>query len=163
MKKPQATNWREIQVPSFCERLLGFSVPQQDQVLVVSYEGMHLLQLGEFITVETNPDYCEYDLYDPETGICHYLEKDWSIIGLYGGKPILNGINGEKLVLNDADQTLSIVKGLWGMRRLWYYNYSNFSGDWAATTFSPNGRFLVLGCPYDFDFRIWERVTFETG
>lgn len=33
--------------------------------------------------------------------------------------------------------------------------YQNFSGDWAAATFSPDGQFILLGCPYDFDFRVW--------
>ncbi len=37
--------------------------------------------------------------------------------------------------------------------------YKNFSGDWAAATFSADGRYIVLGCPYDFDLMVLERKT----
>jgi hypothetical protein len=36
--------------------------------------------------------------------------------------------------------------------------YENFSGDWAIATYSPDGRYILLGCPYDFDFIALERV-----
>jgi hypothetical protein len=35
--------------------------------------------------------------------------------------------------------------------------YANFSGAWAAATFSTDGKYVVLGCPYDFDFVVLER------
>jgi hypothetical protein len=35
--------------------------------------------------------------------------------------------------------------------------YKNFSGGWAAATFSPEARYILLGCPYDFDFVVLER------
>ena len=37
--------------------------------------------------------------------------------------------------------------------------YKNFSGDWEAATYSPDGRYIVLGCPYNFDFAVLERTT----
>src|SRR5947209_2479488 len=49
------TTWREIPITTYiCERMLGFSVPQEGAVLVVSYEGMHLVHLGPPVTVETD-------------------------------------------------------------------------------------------------------------
>lgn len=148
--------WRRLPVPSFCERLIGFSVPQEDTVLVVSYEATHLVHLGPPVRVETDAEHGEYDLYDPETGICPYLGKPWDILGLHPGRPLLTGRGGERLVLNAEAQTLSVLDD---GEVAWSSTFENFSGDWAAATFSPDGRFIVLGCPYDFDFRVFERVT----
>lgn len=39
----------------------------------------------------------------------------------------------------------------------WSTSFQNFSGAWAAATFSPCGDYIVLGCPDDFDFRVWRR------
>jgi hypothetical protein len=147
--------WRRLPVPYICERMLGFSVPQDDTVLVVSYEGTHLVRLPPTDAVETDPEYTEYDLYDPDAGVCRYRGRAWDIIGLFPGRPLLDGRDGERLVLDAAGLTVSVVRG--GVP-VWSSGFENFSGDWAAATFSPGGRFIVLGCPYDFDFRVWERV-----
>jgi hypothetical protein len=147
--------WRQLAIPSdICERLIGFSVPQDDVVLMISYQGMHLIRLGTPVTVETDREYSEYDLYDPDSGVCRYRGREWDVIGLFPGRPILAGRDGERLVLNTEAQTVAVVPG---DEEEWSFAYENFSGDWAAATFSPDGRFIVLGCPYDFDFRVWER------
>jgi hypothetical protein len=146
--------WRQLVVPDFCERMIGFSVPQDNTVLVVSYEGMHLVRLGTPVSVETDPEYGEYDLYDPDSGVCRYRGREWEMIGLFPGRPVLTGRDGEQLMLDKEAETVSVVRG---GEEVWSSTYENFSGDWAAATFSPDGRFIVLGCPYDFDFRVWER------
>lgn len=147
--------WQQLPVPGICERMIGFSVPQDNTVLVVSYEGTHLVRLHQPVTVETDPEYAEYDLYDPDAGVCRYRGKEWEIIGLYPGRPILAGRDGEQLFLDIERESVSVVRG---GRKVWSSAFKNFSGDWAAATFSPDGRFIVLGCPYDFDFRVWERA-----
>jgi hypothetical protein len=38
--------WRSLPIPGICERMIGFSVPRDDTVLVVSYEGTHLVRLA---------------------------------------------------------------------------------------------------------------------
>jgi hypothetical protein len=134
--------------------MIGFSVPQNDAVLIISYQGMHLLRLGTSITVETDPAYSEYDLYDPKTGVCNYRDLNWDIIGLFPGRPLHSNPYGERLQLDTEAETVSVIQG---DGTCWSITYENFSGDWAAATFSPNGQFLVLGCPYDFDFRVFER------
>lgn len=146
--------WRQLSMPGFCERMIGFSVPLNDTILVISYEGMHLLRLGPSVTVNTDLEYREYDLYDPDAGICRYLGKEWDIIGIHPGRPILSVRQDERLVLDIASETVSVVRA---DRVVWSSDYANFSGDWAAATFSPDGRFIVVGCPYDFDFRVFER------
>ena len=147
--------WSRIPVPHICERMIGFSVPQHDTVLVISYEGTHLLHLGSPLTVETDDAYSEYDLYDPATGVCRYRGRDWQIIGLHSGGGLLASPQGEWLGLDVKAETVSVLRG---GETVWSSSFENFSGDWAAATFSPDGRFIVLGCPYDFDFRVWQRV-----
>lgn len=147
--------WQRIPVPNICERMIGFSIPQDDTVLVVSYEGMHLVRLDPPVTVETDEDYFEYDLYEPATGIARYYDRDWQVIGLHPGRPLLTSPQGESLQLDEQAETVSVlVAG----EVVWSSSFKNFSGDWAAATFSPDGRFIVLGCPYDFDFRVWQRA-----
>ncbi len=148
--------WRRLPVPGICERMIGFSVPQDGTVLVVSYEGTHLVRLGPPVSVETDSKYSEYDIYDPDTGVCRYMGRQWDITGLHAGRPILTGRNGERLVLDAEAKSVSVVKD---GEVVWSSSFANFSGDWAAATFSPDGRFIVLGCPYDFDFCVFERAT----
>jgi hypothetical protein len=146
--------WRQLSIPNICERMIGFSVPQDDAILVVSYEGMHLVRLSTPVTVESDSEYTEYDLYDPDSGVCRYRGREWNIIGLSPGCPMLIGRDNEQLLLSTEAQTVSVVRG---DEEEWSFTYENFSGDWAAATFSPDGRFIVLGCPYGFDFRVWMR------
>ena len=146
--------WRQLRVPDICERMMGFSVPQDHTVLVISYQGMHLVRLGHPVTVECDSGYSD-DLYDPKSGVSRYRGREWDIIGLFPGRPLVTGRDGERLVLDADGLTVSVVvEGV----PVWSSEFENFSGDWAAATFSPDRRFIVLGCPYDFDFRVWERV-----
>ena len=147
--------WRRLRVPAICERIIGFSVPQADQVLVISYEGAHLLRLVEPIEVAHAPEHPEYDIYDPETGSAEFRGARYSILGLHGGSPILSSPQGERLELDRTRERLYVTRE---GRTVFETQYENSSGDWSAATFSPDGRFIVLACPYDFDFRAWERA-----
>jgi hypothetical protein len=147
--------WRRLKVPPICERLIGFSIPQEGVVLIISYEGTHLLRLGDDeVTVETDKNFVEYDIYEPDAGVAGYRGKQYQIIGLHGGSPILDGPGGESLVLDTDAGILSVENN---GNTLFSMEYENFSGDWAAVTFSPDGRYIVLGCPYDIDFVVLER------
>jgi hypothetical protein len=149
-----AESWESIPLPWICERALAFSVPRDDNILIVSSEGMHLLHIGKSVTVETDDSQCERDRYNSAAGVCQYKGREWTMLGLYGGNPLLTSSRGEWLELDVAANTLSVFLG---GEQVWSTNFGSFSGDWAAATFSPDGRFIVLGCPYGFDFRIWER------
>ena len=147
-------HWSLVKTPPICERLIGFSVPVAGVSLVVSYEGVHLLHLGEPITVETDVTHREYDLYDPDAGTVEYHGVTYRIIGLHGGTPLSVAPQGDRIEFDPQQETLAVVTPL---GRTLDVRYENFSGDWAAATFSPDGKFLLLGCPYDFDFRVWRR------
>jgi hypothetical protein len=146
--------WQRLKVPPICERMIGFSIPLDDEVLVISYEGVHLLQLGNKITVKTDNRFSEYDLYDPDSGTAQYQGKSYQIIGLHGGNPIRETPDGAKLKLDKVSETLSIIQG---NQIDFSMKYTNFSGDWVSATFSVDGRYVVLGCPYDFDFVVLAR------
>lgn len=148
-------NWRRLEVPGFCERLIGFSVPKTGRILIVSYDGVHLLHLDQPVRVTHSPEHAEYDIYDPDTGKATYRGSEYSILGLHGGSPVLASPSGERLELDTAREQLRVTAG---DRVVFETRYDNFSGDWAAATFSPDGRWIVLACPYDFDFRVWQRV-----
>jgi hypothetical protein len=147
--------WSSLAIPPFCERLIGFSVPVGDMSLAISYEAVHLLRLGESVSVDTDRNFAEYDIYDPETGTAEYAGTRFTIVGLHGGNPLLTTPYGARLELDQGRQTITVVTH--GAVEL-AAQYENFSGDWASATFSPDGRHLLLGCPYDFDFRIWRRA-----
>ena len=149
------SRWKSRVVPPICERMLGFSVPQDGVILIISFDEIYLLHLGDEITVELDDEFAGYDVFNHKTGIASYHGQSYRIIGLHGGHPILDSPQGERLILNIRSQRLTVEKD---GEVLFSENYKNFSGDWAAATFSPVGRYIVLGCPYDFDFRIYERV-----
>src|SRR5262245_23021645 len=109
--------------------MIGFSVPQEGEVLVISYEGVYLIRLAPSITVETDDTFAEYDIYDPDSGIARYRGKEYQIIGLHGGHPLLESPQGERLVLDIESETLSVVHN---GETEYATPYMNFSGDWAA-------------------------------
>jgi hypothetical protein len=149
------SRWQQLIIPLFSERIIGFSIPQEDSILVVSYEGMHIIHLTEEpVKVETDEDFAEYDCYDPDTGIAEYQGRTWSIIGLYRGTPILKSLYDEDLRLDSKGLSVAIWRN---GTEIWSSSFENFSGDWVEATFSPKGDLVVLGCPYDFDFRVWRR------
>ena len=146
--------WRRITVPPLGERIIGFSIPREGEVLVISYEGVILLRLGDEITAETDKNAAECDIYDPNSGVAQYRGKEYHIIGLHGGSPIIESHAGECLALDGGSETLSVVIA---EETAFSTEYTNFSGDWAAATFSPDGRYIILGCPYDFDLVVLKR------
>jgi hypothetical protein len=154
MPNSSLLSWLPVSVPSFCERLIGFSVPVSNRSLVVSYEAVHILTLGETVHVDTDDSVAQYDIYDPDTGTAEYRDVVYSIIGLHGGRPLLTSPDGCDLKLDQTRQTLTVTSGT-GIELS--TAYENFSGDCAVATFSPDGQLLLLGCPYDFDFRLWRR------
>lgn len=145
--------WYPLAVPPFCERLIAFSVPREECVLAVAYDCTCLIRLQARVEIQRDEETLAYDNYDPTKGIANYCGETYQMIGLHGGRPIVHSPQGERLDLGDELR-------LWrGDDVAFETNVENLSGDWAAATFSPDGELLVLGCPYDFDFRAWRRVT----
>ena len=149
--------WHRRNTPPICERLIGFSVPKDDRILVVSYEGVHIIHLGPQIRIDTDNTFKEYDIYNPDSSFAQYDGQLYSVLGLHGGHPLHESPQEESLFVDTESKRLSVLRN---GETVYTTKYENFSGDWVAATFSPDGDFIVLGCPYDFDFIILERTQF---
>lgn len=144
--------WHRLTVPPICE-LIGFSVPDDGEMLVVSYEGVHLVRL-DGMSVETDASVKEYDVYDPGTGLARFRGRDHEIVGLHGGRPLVESSRAERVELDVVANRLTLRRG---GEVSFSMEYGNSSGDWAVATFSRDGRYLVLGCPCDFDLVVLDR------
>ena len=150
------SNWTPKEVPRFHERLVAFSVPSENrQVLLLCYNELKIMDLSDPPSVRTLPVSYGYDPFSflPESSILNFMDQQWHLIGLEPGAPIVSRPNGQKLIVDEPRLEISVVDG---NGPVWSDNYENFSDDWVAATFSPDYRYIVLGCPYDFDFRVWE-------
>ena len=125
-------------------------------MLVAAYGSMHLIDLAEPTSVLLNPAGDEYESFDGAADTCRYAGEVWQMLGLYGGEPVLTSPTGEWLELDAAELTLSVYVG---NKAVWSAPFESFSGDWAAATVSPDGRYIVVGCPCDVDLRAWRRAS----
>src|SRR5688572_23522286 len=101
--------WSSIQLPYIFERMIGFSIPKTNQVAIVSYEGIHLVDLDRPENVRSDPKYPEgREVYDPNSGKLTYQEQEYAILGLYGGSPIHKSERGERLNLDLEGEQLRI-------------------------------------------------------
>lgn len=148
------SNWTRRDIPPFCERLIGFSIPQENQILIISYEGTHIIRLGSTISIDHDYNYREYDIYNPDTGIANYLSTEYRILGLHGGEPLVHSPYGDSLALDSQSETLTVSQKDASQQTI---RYENFSGGWAVATFSTDGNWIALACPYDFDFLLLQR------
>jgi len=62
------------------------------------------------VTVDTDDEFAEYDIYDPASGLAQYRGRDYRIIGLQGGTPILESPVGERLSLGRTDNHLPLTR-----------------------------------------------------
>ncbi len=135
--------------------MIGFSIPIDRNLLLLTYDGLKQMHLSKPITISTVDDSADpFDLYDPDTAKLRHGGKTWDLVGLHTGRPILERPNGDVLVLDEKGLRVSVTRG---GKEIWSSDFENFSGDWVAATFSPDDSYIILGCPYDFDFRVWER------
>ena len=134
--------------------MVGFSIPVDGTVLIVGPVGLDRLHLGPPITVETDLAPRVEHRVAAGDWTCRHAGRDWQLVGLQGGQPLLTSSAGEWLELDEDNRVVSVFVGT---DPVWSSGFDNSSGDWAAATFSPDGTFIVLGCPYGFDFRVWHR------
>jgi hypothetical protein len=153
--------WQQIKLPYIFERMIGFSIPNSSQVLVISYEGIHQIQVANSNAVihndTTTPE--GGHLYDWKNQQLRYDKKDHAILGLHGGNPIYYNPQGEELVLNENQSEFMVLNPQ--KEQSFHHKYVNFPGDWAAITFSQDGNLIALGMPYDL--YLFERNDSVTG
>lgn len=129
--------------------MIGFSVTASSRVVIVSYEGIHTLILGNTsIQVQHDLAYPEGgDLFDTQRNTLKYQDQDYQMLGLYGGTPRLTSAFGERLVLRPREETFSVTDERGNV--VFHHKYQDLSGDWAFITFAPDDEFIILGVPYD--------------
>ena len=160
--EPVKPKWVMVNTPycqDICERFLGFSLPQDNQLVIISYEGIHIIHLQTPEDVQNDYSYPEGGhIYDHEKQILEYTGKAFQILGVNGGKPILYSQFGEHILLtshhtNLKDQQRVVqackVQGDKG-HILFEYQFEDMSGDWTYCSFSADSNYIVFGAPYDF-------------
>jgi hypothetical protein len=137
--------WLRLELPSQeWDRLLGFSIPQGEELIRVTSDGI-------------------VRLYDLPSGELRYDGQTYHIIGVHGGIPILHNQWGERIVLDveeeretsdgrrvraTPEENTLLIQGADGIPVL-AFTLRNFSRDWQRATFSRDGMYLALGMPYE--------------
>lgn len=140
--------WSELKLPYIFERMVGFSQPMANNVAIVAYDGIHLLNLDRSEVFRQDFAFPEGgNLYDSLRGRLSYRGVDSSILGLHGGSPIHQSESGERLELDLATGILRVRdrKGAVSLE----FSFEDLSGDWGHVTFSPDYSYILLGLPYD--------------
>jgi tetratricopeptide (TPR) repeat protein len=141
--------WKRVAVPEhFFERMLGFSLPLDHEVVIISYEDISLLDLNMPASIQFDDTYPEGgDIYDRKNQTLTYHGKRFQILGAYGGQPITESQRQEQLVLDLKHENFKIQSKNGSV--LFRYWFVDMSGDWGYITFSRDDDFIILGIPYD--------------
>ena len=147
--------YTEIIIPSFCDRIIGFSVPESTTVWAMSRRGLHEIELGLRPTVATDPRHAEnYEIFDTELNILDYKGRQSRMLGENGGEPILKstvwhtlrrGPQGTVSASGESWESFDVL-GADGTV-LQQLRFLDTSGDWCYATFSEDGRYVVIGVP----------------
>jgi hypothetical protein len=158
--------WEKLDLPrQEWERMLGFSIPEGKELLIVTYDGIARVNLETLRKAPFDDRYPEGEgLYDlASSGELRYQGQTYQIVGILGGTPLLHNSLGERIVLGieeeletpdgrrvkatPAESTL-VIQDEDGTPSF-EFTFRNFSRDWQRATFSRDGTHLVLGMPYD--------------
>jgi len=136
--------WEEIGLPYIFERMRNFSIPVDDQILIESYEGMHLLELLPVPRIT---------IYDED-----HFEPGWKKFEMVSldeyAEPFLLNARDELLSL-DLEQEVLTVRSPDGSV-IQEIKFNDLSGDWGVATYSVCGKWLVIGVPYNLYVYRWE-------
>jgi hypothetical protein len=148
--------WDEVGLPYIFERMLEFSIPIEDQILIVSYDGMHHVRLAPTMEVAHFPEHREGDglVFGDDVEHVRFGGVDFPMLGLEGGTPILDDPRrGHRLSLDLAGERLRVVDG--EARVVQEIAFYDLSGDWGFATYSADGKWLAIGVPYDLFLYRW--------
>jgi hypothetical protein len=157
--------WEKLDLPrQDWERLLGFSIPDGKELLIVTYDGIARLNLETVKQAPFDDRYPEGEgIYELASSEVRYQGQTYQIVGVYGGTPLLHNSLGERIVLGveeekdtpdgrrvkatSAESTL-VIQDQDGTASF-EFTFQNCSRDWQRATFTRDGTYLVLGMPYD--------------
>jgi hypothetical protein len=146
------------------ERMLGFSIPRDDELIVATYDGISQLHLGTPLAASLDERYPEgRGVFDPASGEVSYEGLTFQMIGIHGGTPILDSPWGERIVLGveedmetpdgsrlratPKERTLQIRAS--DGEIVLSFTFCDFSRDWHRAPFSRDGRYVAVAMPDD--------------
>ncbi len=141
--------WEKLNLPKFiAERFIGVTHPVNDSILLVSYEGIHTLNLLKTCALSNDINYPEgRGLFNSENNTLTYKGLVYKTLGLHGGEPIVKSPKGEHLVVDTNREVIEIREHTG--RLVFDYKYDDLSGDWCVSTFSEDGQYALLLLPFD--------------
>lgn len=155
MQKPA---WKVLNTPlgyDFFERLYGFSLPREGEVILMSDQGIHVVDLQEPSDIQDDFNYPQGEkIFNPETGLLTYQEHTFQMLGPDFGQPILKNDQDEELVLDLAHEVF-YIKNNQG-ETIFDFLFETDSDEWGIITFSEDSHYILLGIPHDF--YIFERA-----
>jgi hypothetical protein len=142
-------NWQRVKHGYICERIIGFSLPINGEVAVISYEGIHIVPLANPDSLSHHPEFAEGgNVYDADRHRLDFAGHNFCVLGLYGGQPRLCSSHGERISFDDGDVfTVSDANG----RETFAHPYTDMSGDWRVVTFTPDDEYILFGIPYELE------------
>lgn len=154
----QKAMWEKLKLPFFCERMYAFSIPQQDTLWVIDYDQLFHVTLIPEISISTALQGAEElnKVFDDDRSILVIDGKIYPMLGLYGGVPILSNQFGDQLSLQPCQDRLVVLNNERQVKQV--IEFSDLSGDWRWATFSSDGRYLLIGVPYDLYVYQWATV-----
>lgn len=97
--------FEKIKLPYIFERQIAFSIPQENILLVFSYEGIHKINL-ESLLIETDKNNCEnYSIFNTDKNELNYENEIHQMLGVYGGSPVFfDSYRNEIKLIPDINQ-----------------------------------------------------------
>lgn len=149
--------WNLVYTPDaqeICERIIGCSLPVDGRIIIISYAGVHLVNLHDPDQITHDDQYPEGEkIYDRQKHVITYQGRGFPIIGVFGGFPITQSIYHEQLTLSSEKKSLYTTRVCKVQRQdgpiILDFRFDDASGDWAYFTFSDDFDFLLAVAPYD--------------
>lgn len=159
----QKLSWKVIDTPlgyDFFERLHAFSFPRDNELVLMSDQGIHLVDLRDPSDIQDDFNYPRGEhLFDAETAMLTYQGRSFSMLGPGIGQPITKSSFGEELQLDLAHEVF-FVKDSNG-ETLFDFLFESDSDEWGIISFSEDSQYILLGIPHDI--YIFERITPSSG
>ncbi len=147
--------WEKLELPFICERMVAFSIPQQQVAWVMAWDALFQVTLAPEVNV-LSVLHGEEELdkvFDEDRNLLIIGEQVYPLLGLYGGVPILVNELGDQLSLEPNQDRLVVLNGEGQVKQA--IEFFDLSNDWRWATFSANGHYLLIGVPYDLFIYQW--------
>ncbi len=143
--------WKILDTPfgyDVFDQLLMFSLPVEDQMLLISSDGVHLLDLRAPRDMQDDYDYpAGYGLLYVSEDTVRYHGRTFQLIGPEKGSPISQSDRGEYLHLDLKNALFTIRDDQDHL--LFEFLYEDDNSEWGVLSFSPDYQHVLLMLPSD--------------